>query len=364
MNLTWSGHYLNGLTADRIDTTVVLTAAGLRLTFSDGQTAWWPYSELKQTQGFHEGEHVRIERGEEPTEALVITDRAFVDALNQIRPAGTPALRRHGLGVRGVLLLAAGAAAAVLAYLALVPILARAASRRVPVTWERQLGDMVAEQLSAGERACEDPALTAAIASLTARLAGAMPSQPYTFNVTVLDDTVINAFAAPGGRIVVFRGLLEHSATPEELAGVLAHEMQHVTQRHGTQAVLRMIPLQVFGTLMGGEIMGAREAAQAVTALGMLRYGRRDEEEADREGMRLMAAAHLDPQGMIRFFETIQKEGPAVPEALTYLSTHPSTERRIAKLRELAATLPAVEDTLDASNWASVRQRCTTPGES
>ena len=362
--LTWTGHYLSGLTADRVEVNVVITSTGLRLTFEDGQTAWWPYQELKQTQGSHAGEHVRLERGEEPTEALVIPNREFLEALDAVRPATGHAMQPHGLQPRTIALLVVGAVVAVLAYFGLMPVLARAGAEKVPVSWERQLGDMVAEQLTLGRRTCDDPALTAAVTDLTARLTAVLPTQEYTFDVSVVDDDVVNAFAAPGGRVVIFSGLLEKTETPEELAGVLAHEIEHVAQRHGTQAVLRQIPLQVFASLMGGEMMGAREAAQAISTLGALRYGRRAESEADREGLKLMAAAGIDPQGMIRFFETLQEESPDVPRGLTYLSTHPRTETRIARLRELAAEISAETEPLDSARWAATRHRCNNPKES
>jgi predicted Zn-dependent protease len=95
----------------------------------------------------------------------------------------------------------------------------------------------------------------------------------------------------------------------------------------------------------------------------VLRYGRRDEREADREGMRLLATAGVDPQGMVRFFETLQRETPDVPSSLAYLSTHPRTETRIAELRQLADSLVSQPRPLPVGDWAAVRQACITPTE-
>jgi predicted Zn-dependent protease len=173
-----------------------------------------------------------------------------------------------------------------------------------------------------------------------------------------VDDSSVNAFAVPGGRMVIYRGLLARTGRAEELAGVLAHEMQHVLLRHGTRAALREIPIRVFVSMVAGDLVGAREAARALGTLGVLRYGRRDELEADREGLRLLQAAAVDPGGMVAFFDTLAAAGPDLPRGFAYMSTHPPTAARRAGLAALATATPAAWTPLDVGDWTALRDRC------
>src|SRR5438270_501081 len=111
--------------------------------------------------------------------------------------------------------------------------------RSGPVQWEAQLGQDVMEEVTRRTERCGDPQLATALEEIVATLTTAWTPSLYTFRVTVLDVPAINALAAPGGYIAVYRGLLEKTEAPEELAGVLAHEMQHVLHRDATRALIR-----------------------------------------------------------------------------------------------------------------------------
>jgi beta-barrel assembly-enhancing protease len=155
----------------------------------------------------------------------------------------------------------------------------------------------------------------------------------------------------------VFRGVLEQAETPEEVAGVLAHEIQHVVLRHGTTAVLRELPLRLAAAAAGDRAAGG--LLGAATTLGALRYRRGDEEAADREGLRMLRAARIAPDGMIRFFERLAAEDTDVPAGLAYLSTHPRSEQRMETLRQLAADDPYEhEPIMQDYDWSGVRAPC------
>ncbi len=267
-------------------------------------------------------------------------------------PARPP--RQH----RVILLLAGTIAAVLVAYFWALPAVGGLLALRIPVAWEVDLGDAVADELAPADAVCDDPRLVGTIDAIVERLAGGLAERPYEFRVSVVDDTLVNAFAAPGGRIIVMRGLLSVSETPEELAGVLAHEMQHVQLRHGTRAILRQLPLQAVSAVLGGG-GGADGTAALLGTLGVLRYARGDEAEADREGMRLLLATSVDPRGMLDFFETLDAHAGADAPALTYLSTHPATEERRARLAEMAAesSSPATAFTMDGA-WSDIVTLC------
>ena len=181
-------------------------------------------------------------------------------------------------------------------------------------------------------------------------MVSAAPESRYHFTITVADDSVINAFAAPGGAVVMNLGLLEATRTPEELAGVLAHEVQHVLLHHHMRGLAREVPLRIaLAALFGGDGVGELAGRTAGT-LASLRYRRGDEEEADREGLRLLQAARIDPRGMVTFFNTLAAEGREAPRLAKYLSSHPETADRIASLQRLisaageTAPLPLLPD--------------------
>jgi predicted Zn-dependent protease len=177
-----------------------------------------------------------------------------------------------------------------------------------------------------------------------------------------VDDSTVNAFAAPGGYIVVYRGLLRQAETPEELAGVLAHELQHVLQRHGTKAVLQEIPLRLVVAAATGDAGITGRVLGTAATLGALRYRRRDESAADRAGMEMLRAAQIDPDGMIRFFSRLVEQGDDIPALVAYLSTHPRNRARIEALQRLAAELndqPVVP--LDNPQWNRLGAACVAP---
>jgi predicted Zn-dependent protease len=192
------------------------------------------------------------------------------------------------------------------------------------------------------------------------RLTEPGPPSPYTFRVSVVNRPLVNALAVPGGYVVVFRGLLERTATPEEMAGVMAHELQHVLHRHATRAVIQDASTGLLLMALIGDVTGPLAyGLQTARTLGDLRYSRRAEEEADTEGMKMMLAARLDPAGMITFFERIQREEGAAPRALTYLSTHPLTADRLPRLQAMAATWTGTPEPLLAGDrWADLAKRC------
>ncbi len=168
-------------------------------------------------------------------------------------------------------------------------------------------------------------------------LSASAPPSPYSFRVMVVNHPVVNAFAAPGGTIVIFQGLLERTRTPEELAGVLAHEMQHILRRHATRALLQQLSIKLILAAATGDATGLAYGLEGASALGMLRYNRQNEEEADREAVRMLMTSGIDPQGLITFFETIQRENEKSLKLPSYLSTHPELKDRLSRLKALTA---------------------------
>ncbi|MGE0861786.1 MAG: M48 family metallopeptidase [Gammaproteobacteria bacterium] len=208
-----------------------------------------------------------------------------------------------------------------------------AVAARIPASVEAQLGALTLAQVRAGTRLSTGGPQYETVRTLARRLAGE-GAAPRVF---VAEDDAINAFALPGGTLVVNRGLIAATRTPEELAGVLAHEIQHVRLRHGLEALVRAAGMQVLWSLLAGDLGGSAAGDAAGRLLG-LKFSRDAEREADQGGFDLLVARGIDPRGMVSFFATLAQSGRSTPPAL--ISTHPPSAEReaalAARLRELA----------------------------
>jgi predicted Zn-dependent protease len=362
------GVFLDGRTAARRRVTVRLLPDRLEILGDQGDTRAWLYAAMRRTQGRFAGELTRFEHGAPIAEALLIDDRAALDALYRLAPRLGNAAYDPSRRLSRVAWTAVAAAAAIAATAGLleygVPALVGALTPRVPVSWDVRLGDAVIEHFADIGARCDDPELLAAVNGVFAAIMGGTAT-PYTFRLIVLDDDDLNAFAAPGGPIVILRGLLRRSDSPEELAGVLAHEAQHIINRHSTRALLEHASAGLLIAALTGDVSGAAAfGLNAAGNLGMLRYSRTHETQADEEGLRMILDAGLDPAGMVAFFERLQREGPAVPGALSFLSTHPATEERLARIRALAAQAAPPRTALGArEDWSAIRERCRVEPE-
>lgn len=178
----------------------------------------------------------------------------------------------------------------------------------------------------------------------------AMPDR--TFYFYVVRDPTLNAFAVPGGHVTVHTGLVEETATESELAGVLAHEIAHITQHHLARLIesgkgqTAVSIAAIMGAVLLGGVAGASAflGANAGILQQRLRYRRDFEKEADARGIRILFQAGYDPLGMSGFFERLHKrnrlEGEQLPE---YLRTHPLTLKRVAEARVRADDYPKIK---------------------
>jgi Zn-dependent protease with chaperone function len=228
------------------------------------------------------------------------------------------------------------------------------AARAVPVSWEEKWGELVTESLAPPSSRCSAP--VPEVQRIVDRLAREVHGRDYRWNVAVIQNPEVNAFAAPGGYIVVHSALLERTKTPEQLAGVLAHEMQHVLQRHATAGLIRSLFFRLALAYLIGD-MGGALAVDAASTLGNLQFQRGDEERADLAGYELLRAARVDPEGMLQVFQMFEREAGAQPGVLRYISSHPLPADRVAALRNLGRPSTS-EPLLPGVNWAAVAHSC------
>ena len=236
----------------------------------------------------------------------------------------------------------------------------------IPIDEEREMGLAVAEQAAREMPLLQDEPVVRFVRELGAYIVRRADTTGRDYEFRVIDSEVPNAFAIPGGFIFVNRGILERAETASELAGVLAHEIGHVVERHGLEQMAKAqntsTIVSLVYVLLGRTPGGAEQVAlQVAGSAWMAKHSREAEREADRVAVVYLARAGIDPRGMPQFFQKLLEEDRNSPnELLAWFSTHPLTEDRIADTEAMIAQLPAeaVERAAgDLPQFAQMRRR-------
>ena len=283
--------------------------------------------------------HHRNKQGEEAL--LLITDDALLQEikkqLRHNRHIGKPHQRVMG-NVGTKLLLVAGILLALLlsAYLWLVPWLGERVADNFSKDYEITMGDQMYTSIVAG--LTTDDQKTEVLNRFYRQL---HYNVDYPVTITVVESDQLNAFAIPGGHIVVYTAILEKMKTPEELAALLGHEASHIAKRHSLRNMFRSLARKMFLALVFGSESGiVSVVVDNADELKGLEYSRALETEADNSGLQLMTQSGLDPQGMVRLMELLQQES-GDKETSNFLRTHPVFKDRISNIQQQIANLPA-----------------------
>jgi Zn-dependent protease with chaperone function len=367
--------FFDGQTAAKQKAVITLTAQGIAIEGAEeaeeGGGGWfglWTYGDLTATKRIRPGQPVQLASKGNPDARLMVDDPAFSERLGRFAPH----LSRHVLG-QGRTWVQAGLAAGLLVLVGVlavygIPRLSGPIAAVIPVSWEVEIGKAAKANITGSAKACGAPSGRAALEVLTRRLAGQIDTE-YVFDVTIADSPVNNAFAVPGGHIIVMRGLLDTLESPEELAGVLAHEMGHVTERHPLAGAIRLTGISLLLDLIVG---GDSNIVDALVNLGgaliAFSYSREDERTADAIALRILRKAAISPKGLERFFERLtagagikvevggDKVNKAVERAVTLFSTHPWSDERLQEVRKAPAgeVRPALID----AQWLALKGIC------
>ena len=226
----------------------------------------------------------------------------------------------------------------------------------VPPSAFADLGDAMVAQLEQGSSRCAGATGQRALDALAGRMFELDRFAEPVSSITVLDSPVENALAAPGGHVVIFRGLIEKAESPDALAGVLAHELAHVEQRHATRGVVRGLGLGLIAQAFGGDIGAITQGFL------QLAYGRNAERAADREALAALARIDASPAPLAAFFGRLSKPEDKLDSRLrallTYVSTHPDPGDRQADIRAAVDTTRRYVPALSATQWQAVRVMC------
>jgi predicted Zn-dependent protease len=224
----------------------------------------------------------------------------------------------------------------------------------ITVKQEMQIGDQLAKLMLSESRQLTDLAILGdAMHQMTERLLAQMPDSPYKYKFYVIHESVPNAFAMPGGHIVVHSGLIQLAESPEELAAVLAHEIGHIEHRHVISKLAAQVGTTVLLSLAGGD---ATVLAQVLQALITSSYSRDLEREADEFGLTLCVEAGIHPDAMARIFTRLRDASDDQPGWMEALASHPDTASRIQKAKQWALPADFESRDFDDLDWAKVQE--------
>ncbi|MGH8516672.1 MAG: M48 family metallopeptidase [Panacagrimonas sp.] len=334
------------------------SGATLEIEDEHGVTLSVPVAAVNASVGGFEHETVFLEFADGSTRYSL--QLVGAEAVQQVRSSAPRLLQgqldRVGQGVRrqrwmwraifvGAIALGVSIGTVVLRYDAVV---AWTAARMSPET-ERRLGQQVVAGLRDEGRLLEAGPAVQAIADIGNRLTA---GSRYDYRWFVLIDKDVNAFAAPGGVVVVHSGLIQAATSADEIAGVLAHEVQHVELRHSLQNMINAIGWAALLTVVLGDVSAI--AGVLIHQAGSMRFSRELEREADMRGLEALRRAGLPAQGMVSFFQRLLREDEG---SVPLLSSHPATQERINRLESaIAAARPAPPMAPITLDWAALQR--------
>lgn len=224
-----------------------------------------------------------------------------------------------------------------------------AAVQLISVKDEIEIGQEAQAKVKTQVPQLKDATTTRYVQQLGRALARHASGAEYPYSFTVANQPDMNAFALPGGPVWVNRGILEAATHEAQVAGVMAHEIAHVAQRHSasqlTKATVANGLLGLLGAAIGNDRGAGGSAARVVAGFTansfMLKFSRDHERAADREGVRILRRAGYDPRGLVEFMQLLASQRERNPGAVEqFLSSHPAPAARVEELRADTATLP------------------------
>jgi beta-barrel assembly-enhancing protease len=359
----FAGAHSDGRVAVASRVSVRFTGGGLEMHGEDGHgTRTWPYESLQGSVPLMaDAADVLLSLKPDGTETLFVADPSFARLLLARAPALSRAHQRWqglkpGLAVLAAVLLFVGS----IWLLDLNP--SQAIARHMPQDVRTALGRAVVTSMAKDRKVCETPASKVALDRLTQRLSAAASDKPLHARVLLLDWSLVNAFAVPGGQIILTRGLVQRAGSADEVAGVLAHELGHTLELHPETGIVRVLGLSAAIQLAFAGSQGT--ASNVGLVLTQLRYTRIAEREADAHALRMLKGAGISAKGFGDFFERLEGK-PSAPDPdkryvdLEVISTHPPTAERIATIRA-QPSYPATP-ALSADDWRALRDACGPP---
>lgn len=329
--MKYNARWFDGLSSKSREVQVEILHLGLRISIDDAEQAFWPKNEIIEVD--HSSSKI-IRVHHQKGGVLEVEDHSFSKTISIAYPqqAGqsiADRLSAMSWKTMAAIVLIVGAAVFLTAW-TVIPWMGEQAAAYVPRSYEEDLGEAIYEAMLP----------TLELDSLRTELVNELIRKTdfktdYDLRFVVVNNEQKNAFALPGGRIVIYTGILEEMKHHSELMGLLAHEVSHVNHRHSLRAIFRQLSTYLFVSLIFNDLSAVSSiVVDQAQQLQSLSYSRSLEREADLEGLELMLHNRYDPMGMPNLFKSMiggEDKGAEIPE---FMSTHPLTNERIDYLKK------------------------------
>ncbi len=359
------GRYHDGrhARADRVQ--IVIGGSAIDILASDGTLLdRWPSDQVRLSAPADTHGPIRLQHTDNPARLAIRDPRAYetLKLYCTNLGVGITTSRREWSTIG--LWSAAAVAVVVAIFLFVIPAGSAWFAVRIPPPLEVRLGKNIARQLTVilaatqarteSEITCTSPGGDRVLADIASRLEQAAQTHlPIT--VTVIDHPMINAFALPGGQILLFRGLIENADSAEEVVGVLAHEVGHVLHRHPTEIALKNTAGAGLVSILVGDFTGGAALAAATQLLLTSSNTRDAERQADATAVQLLNDLGISAEPLASFFTKTDTDTESLDGILGYLSTHPADADRAATIRALNTSAgPSMTD----QQWQALQQIC------
>jgi beta-barrel assembly-enhancing protease len=331
---TWFGSYYTSSHGEPVEATVLAVENSITIGFrrEDGITnrVKWEIQDL--VAAFDNSlQATKISYTKESGSRLIVNGNQALDFIREMQAEQNKPWHKKSQtkeGGRNLLIFLGIATVLIMAYFLIVPWLSEKLASTISVNTEEQLGNAVYGALDLSAQ--EDKQATAILNEFFQEMKA---PTAYTIHITVVKNDVVNAFALPGGNIIVYSALLKELKTYPELAALLSHEFTHVNNKHSTRSIFRQSGSRVFLSLFFGKFGNVTSVmVDQADKFKSLKYSRGLEKEADLDGLSLLKERKIDPEGFIGLFNHLKDAAPvsAMPE---FLGSHPDIDKRIAYIR-------------------------------
>ena len=343
---TWFASYYTSHHAEPKEATVLATDNNIIIGFrcEDGTTHTVKWSMQDLVASFEISQQAtKVTNSKEPGNKLIINGKQAADFISQTQAEHNKPWHKKDktkewgrnllifLGISGIF---------VTAYFLMVPWLSERLASTISIKTEEEFGNAVYDALDIAIE--QDKEATVLLNDFFREM---KVQTEYKVKITVVNSDVVNAFALPGGNIVVYSALLKKLKSYPELAALLSHEFTHVNNRHSTKSVFRQLGSRIFLGLLFGKFGSVTSVlVDQADRFKSLKYSRGLEKEADMEGLIILKERKIDPEGFVKLFQHLKASSPAsvMPE---FLESHPDIDNRISYIREASGDKLVTENT-------------------
>ncbi len=331
---SYKAKYYNGVTSNSFEVEVILFENYLEIIYEsndENHRLIWYFKSIKESSFLSKNE-VTLKYGEFPHQSLEIFDNELINKIHETEIFSS-SKKKYGLFIKGGVKTIVIASTLIiftisLLYFVVVPFVGEKASLLVPQSTEIDLGNSIYENVISAYEI--DTAKTNTINRFASNINF---GTDYPISITVVNSSEVNAFAIPGGKIVVYSEILKSIQTPEELSALLSHEASHVILQHSLKSMCRSIATGLVLSVLMNDVNGVSAVIiQNADNIKSLSYSRELEEEADINGLGIMINNKIDPKGMLGLFQKLKEANKIdIPE---FISTHPVAETRLAYIKK------------------------------